>query len=283
MSPPKVVDFLKEFPLYRKVEISPDAIEWLAELTSTSLKLDSYCPQCTKVSTFESVGKSACTTTYRPKYAPDPLPDDREKAYNDLLRFNKEFKIVLKCPRDHIMGYYFALQRKEEQDFIMKIGQYPSEKDQKRDEFKRNRKIVEDILSSEKADEYMNAIILYDHNYGIGAFIYLRRIFESMINNTYQNHKNEVSFEEGSFKEAKAKDKINALRDYLPDFMVNNKHIYDILSKGVHELDQFTCQDLFDTVRTAVEIILEQEFERKKREEKIEKAEKELNNWESEL
>ena len=53
------------------------------------------------------------------------------------------------------------------------------------------------------------------------------------------------------------------LKDYLPEFMVTNKNIYSILSKGIHELDEQECIDYFDTLFESIIMILDEILEKK--------------------
>ena len=70
--------------------------------------------------------------------------------------------------------------------------------------------------------------------------------------------------------------KIELLKDYLPPFLVENKSIYSILSKGIHELDEDTCLNYFKSMKVGIEIILDQKLEKKKQKEKEEEAKKSI-------
>ncbi|MEK4671454.1 hypothetical protein [Niallia sp. FSL R7-0271] len=69
-------------------------------------------------------------------------------------------------------------------------------------------------------------------------------------------------------------EKIEYLKDYLPKFLVSNKSLYSILSKGIHELSEQECLENYDTVYAAIIYILEQKLEideKNKREQEIQK------------
>ena len=56
----------------------------------------------------------------------------------------------------------------------------------------------------------------------------------------------------------KMSEKIDLLgTDYLPEIMVNNKEIYGILSKGIHELSEKECIENFPILFNSIEVILE--------------------------
>lgn len=66
-------------------------------------------------------------------------------------------------------------------------------------------------------------------------------------------------------------EKITCLSEFLPEFLVEHKHLYGILSKGVHELSEEECLGSFDIVKTGIELILDEVIEKKKKLEKIKK------------
>jgi len=62
------------------------------------------------------------------------------------------------------------------------------------------------------------------------------------------------------------KEKIKALSDYLPEYMVKNRNAYGILSKGIHELSEEDCKAGYDILYNLIVMILEDQEERRKRE-----------------
>ena len=69
----------------------------------------------------------------------------------------------------------------------------------------------------------------------------------------------------------------------LPSFLVENKSMYSILSLGIHELNEQTCLEHFDTLRVGIEIILDEKLDELKKKEKIENAKKKLANLKGEV
>ncbi len=65
------------------------------------------------------------------------------------------------------------------------------------------------------------------------------------------------------------KGKINLAKDKLPNFLVENKKIYSVLSKGIHELDENECKEYFPILRSGIEIILDEVIKRNEHENKI--------------
>ncbi len=72
--------------------------------------------------------------------------------------------------------------------------------------------------------------------------------------------------------------KISLLKDFLPEFLVENKNRYAILSKGIHELRESECLELFDTVKIGIEQILDEKIEKLEKAEKAEKAREAIQN-----
>lgn len=183
--------------------------------------------------------------------------------------------ITVKCLRSERIFNIFVLWNKEERS-IMKVGQYPSVAD-----FHIARiKDFQKVLSKDLAKEFTKAIGLAAHGVGIGSFVYLRRIFEKLIFEAFEAAKAKNDIDTVLFGKAKMTEKVGMLKDYLPSILIENKEMYGILSKGIHELDEDTCLEHFGTVRLGIEMILEEklvEYERNKRNEEAKRKIAELS------
>jgi hypothetical protein len=71
-------------------------------------------------------------------------------------------------------------------------------------------------------------------------------------------------------------DKIQQLRKNLPEFLVENRAIYGILSKGIHELSERECLAAFNAVKVGIEIILDAKLEESARRKKLEEAKRSI-------
>lgn len=291
MDPPEpITELLKDKPLYSPVKINEEDVDWIYHLKEKEIHLDGFCPACRKISTFRSSAspKSQRPEVPRPTSGPTPSKD---MEYNSLVAFAKPesrvFQRVLKCTRnpDHVMSFSFLITLDVgNQDQLLKIGQYPSPVDLKQLHDEKYEKIIEEILEPKKSEEYKKAIIAHAHGFGIGAFVYLRRIFESLIYDAYETHKDQL--DEGDkkdFKRGGMEKKIKALESFLPKIVSNNKHLYSVLSKGVHELDKSECSDHFEVVKEMMELILDKVYNQLKEAEKKNKLETELNELHSKL
>lgn len=77
------------------------------------------------------------------------------------------------------------------------------------------------------------------------------------------------------FFKSKFDKKIETLKDYLPEALVKNKAIYGIVSKGIHELSEEECLDMFQPLLIGIELILDEVLAQKEKE----KREKELQSF----
>ena len=165
-------------------------------------------------------------------------------------------------------------------EVITKVGQYPSIADLHLPEIRKYRK----ILGDEKYKDFSRGISLSAHDIGIGSFVYLRRVFEGLIDEAYQEASSEdENWDDKLFANSKMDAKILILKDYLPVFLVENRGLYGILSKGVHSLSEQECLQYFSPVRVAIELILDEKMEREKKRSKIEMAKKAISDIKNKL
>lgn len=108
------------------------------------------------------------------------------------------------------------------------------------------------------------AVGLVSHGIGIGSFIYLRRIFETLIEEAHREALKDSEWNDDIFNRSRMDEKISMLKNHLPEFLVTNRIIYSILSLGVHSLDEQTCLDDFDSIKASIELILDEKIERRK-------------------
>jgi len=156
---------------------------------------------------------------------------------------------------------------------LMKVGQFPSVADIHIGQVKQYDKVLEKPILK----EFTKAIGLAANGVGIGSFVYLRRIFENLIYEVLEEAKDLIDIE--AFKTQRMDEKIETLKNYLPPFIVENKQIYGILSKGIHELEEEECLAYFDCLRNSIELILNErlvQIEKKKKEEQVKKSIQEI-------
>jgi hypothetical protein len=113
--------------------------------------------------------------------------------------------------------------------------------------------------------------------------VYLRRIFEGLIEEAHREASEAPGWKEDDFTRGRMDEKIILLREKLPSFLVENSSLYSILSKGIHALTEEECLEYFGPVRIAIELILDEKIEQEKKISKIEAAKKALSDIKSKL
>ncbi|WP_292046976.1 MULTISPECIES: hypothetical protein [unclassified Brevundimonas] len=252
---PTAAHLLLEAPLYREFRFTDteETRKRLTALRRNTTQLDAHCIHCGRESVFKAPPMSSgggAGSSARPV----------DEAW--MLK-NGEFSITLHCVRNplHMYRYYFSVQS----GTLRKIGQWPSLEDIAGADIAKYRP----LLKGGYFRELKMATGLASHGIGIGAFVYLRRIFERLI---YQHHDELPAPVEG-FATLRMDEKIDALKTVLPAALVANKGTYAILSKGLHELDEETCKSYFPVVRSAIIRILEQDYQKRE----ADKADQELS------
>ncbi|PFV82349.1 short-chain dehydrogenase [Bacillus thuringiensis] len=226
----------------------------------SDIQFDCYCIECKKDSTFKFHDKKGLVLYLN--VDPDPT-----KIINRLNTHPDPINLIFKCQRDssHLYSFMIRIINNE----ITKVGQFPSIASLELHSIDKYRK----ILKSDYRD-FSKAIGLYSHGIGAGSFVYLRRIFENLIEECRQEAQKEGSFDDDAFQRSKMDEKILTLKAYLPSFLVENRKLYGILSKGIHELDEQTCLALFPNVKLAIELILDEKIHQIEKQNKIQSASK---------
>ena len=254
-----IEDFLFNLPTYYKVkdEECKDIIDFLSTGVYCNYEIDGYNPIMQCDSTF--ILYSSINTTVQNPLGRDSIVVETVSGKTD--KFNT-FEVILKCKRYGIFLHYLIhIGRNEDGDvkFISKVGQYPSVADFHIGQVRKYSK----VLPQDKMREFTKAIGLAANGVGIGSFVYLRRIFEYLVFEAYEVAKsNNPTIDEAAFTSGRMNEKIQMLSDYLPDFLVENHHIYGILSKGIHELSEEECKEYFAVLKSSIEMILEERLEK---------------------
>jgi hypothetical protein len=228
--------FFLDEPFYKKFKTSDH--EEILNFGNKNEKLIFYCTACKSEYPHKRVTVSAGTP-------PGGSSTYRKKQVEEISTFKFACS---NCERIT----YFILKFEEENFF--KIGEYPS----KRDRYaKEHSKYIKE-LGKEFTDDLRTAILLYNSDIGVGAFVYLRRVFEKVISDT-ASKKNETdnNWSLDDWKKKSIEEKIKELDNELPKFLVDNQNLYQLLSLGVHELSDEVCLKYFDVVRESIEHILD--------------------------
>ncbi|WPC42368.1 hypothetical protein [Clostridium sp. JS66] len=269
-------------------------LEHLIDFMKTDTNIIYYCPICkTSLSLhphLNSVNKDLASLSIfeAPEYMledeefnPPLLDFEMSKIITDKLIPNYGiFKKQVTCTHcKNVFTFIYKLNMKMSNSILVeslsleKIGQTPSINDfsDASNEYKK-------VLDTKYVKELNKALGLKSHGVGIGSFVYLRRIFEKLIFEIV-NEKvvNDSSFNLEEFKGFHMDEKINSLKNDLPQNLVDNsKILYGILSKGIHQLEENECLLYFDIVYLAIKNILDEKVRIKKQRENEKKVKEEL-------
>lgn len=261
--------FVFDVPLYHEIDATNgynDIIEELKE-GSRNTAIDGYNPNRKKDSTFYLEKGLGNLRGIEVGAGIDPF-----SYYHDVFMEVTVKTVVFLCQR-----YYdkmtIAVFHDPKNSILKKVGQFPSVADIHIGQVKQYDKVLEKSILK----EFTKAIGLAANGVGIGSFVYLRRIFENLIYEVLEEAKGLIDIE--AFKTQRMDEKIETLKNYLPPFIVENKQIYGILSKGIHELEEEECLAYFDCMRNSIELILDErlvQIEKKKKEEQVKKSIQEI-------
>lgn len=237
---------LIEDPIYTEYDLSNISDEDFTRFVLNGGSVDAYCLDCQRMSIF-------CIERKLSNY------DEKVKE----ISRSGVISIEARCSRrsDGILEDCYSTLRfcfnKDGKRFT-KIGQYPSKADL---ELKSLNPVFSKELDNALRQELGRAIGLRAHGVGIGSFVYLRRIFERLIEKTYANAKAGSLWDEDKealYQKSKMSERISLLNGYLPNRLVKTSSLYGILSKGIHELSEEECLSHFDLVQKAILMILKE-------------------------
>lgn len=275
-----IEEFVFNTPLYHVVR-QGSGFEHLAQLLvkqNKEIEIEGYNPikKCdTTYYLHKGIGELQQYSNFGLEYY---IHTDSFLYFPDLISKDGVRSIVLKCKRYGdsitILLLYCASR-----GFIMKIGQYPSVADIHIGQVKQYDKVLDKSILR----EFTKAIGLAANGVGIGSFVYLRRIFENLVYDAFDEAKREGGLDLELFNKQRMDEKIKSLKGYLPPFIVQHSAIYGILSKGIHELSEEECLEYFDTMRASIEMILDQRVEQREKKKKEEEVQKRIDAINSKL
>lgn len=244
--------FHLEMPLYRTYDLGIGMTkEKIYELMTSGGTIDAYCIWCKKESVFQAHPTSKWVLSQWQSQVQDDLQEFGWSCAHNNSHYYRTYYLILKGSND-----------------FRKVGQFPSVADFQIPQAEKYRK----ILGDDQYKELTKGIGVAAHGVGIGSFVYLRRVFENLIEEAHTKAQAEnKEFPNEEYLKARMDEKIKMVRDYLPEFLVENRSLYAILSTGIHELTEDECLQYFETVKIGIEQILDEKIIQK---EKVDKATK---------
>lgn len=272
-----ILEALFDAPLYKAVRIdSSVAAKLLRHLRTTTVqRIDRHCPACGKNTTWTvSISQEDVRNSKVEQATAVNLNSSQGATFN----WTSDFVLRLFCARhsQHVCTLFFTVEAPSVQllvhnklaaghekkpvppTCILKIGQYPSLSDIQigtLDEY-------EEGMTKQQRNEFVRAINTSAHGFNVAACVHYRRVFESIL---FEAREAKQTVEGMStwpeFEGLKTTERIAALKDYLPEFMVEHPHLYSILSKGVHELTEEECGDAMPILRQSIELMIQDKVE----------------------
>jgi hypothetical protein len=232
--------------LYASASLTTPAGEELERnLRDGVFAFDEYCVKCKRETTFRvaatQVVNRGLSNTSRPGV----------KVISPKL-----LSVNATCQRDFTV-YSFIL--KFEAEKVTKIGQWPSTATIAFGELR----TIDRSLDDHDREELGKALGLHAHDTAIGAFVYLRRVFERMVQRAHERQSAAGHRVEG-FDGMKMDQRIAALKDELPEKVVQNSAVFSVLSVGLHELTEEQCTQYFPVLKAVLFQMLEQEEHKRK-------------------
>jgi hypothetical protein len=271
-------DFLLSIPVYQEFIFIPDNVWKIIDFLYFGGTYDSYCTTCKRDSTFQVIAPERPPQYIRNLSREHLSKQQGMKPERPQIPSNV-YRIEAKCTRQHSHIQYFLFlidrrfvdqttEKSSVETTIQKIGQHPSYGDLNLPRVKK----YAAVLDKRQLGELNRAIGLASHDVGIGSYVYLRRVFEALIEEAHLENIAEAGWNEEAYNKTRMGEKIVLLRHHLPEFLVEHPEMYSLLSKGVHELSEEDCLTHFDTLRIGIELILDEKLERKGKEQKIRDA-----------
>ena len=231
----------------------------LHSFITEEFQIDCYCPWCGQPTVLLLEGMAL------------------ELESHEFEFWDRVFSKNAVCSRKYQHEFYFHFRL--ESKVLSKIGQSPSMADLEQANILRYRSILDD----EHFKELTRAIGLSAHGVGIGSFVYLRRIFERLIEEASLKARETEGWDQEEFSKSRMDEKIAIVRNELPPFLVEQRGLYKILSSGIHNLDEETCLSYFPVVLTGIELILDQKFALDEQARKMARAQKEIGQIQGKL
>lgn len=172
-------------------------------------------------------------------------PYTKEQLYNNKIWYI-EYSFECTNNLEHRYLMMITVELKDGCFIVRKIGQNPSMLTVKGFDFDKYKNILERINAY---NDYKKADLSNADHFYVGAYAYLRRIFEKLICYYLGDIK---------LKDDHMDTKIDAVKDkFDPRIRGLLKNLYGILSKSIHELDEDESKEYYEYLKTVIDMQLE--------------------------
>ena len=214
-------DFLQTEGLYSTETIDNNNLDDFLALLDGEVPIIGYCPECGSISTFRAIP----VTFYREDFRGDVVNHKlgayiryRHPAHSWSQAVEEELnciRISYVCGMDDSHRIEYVL--KANATSVCKIGQYPTFADLS-NQYKK-------VISSSALSEMRSALGLYAHGVGAGSYVYLRRVYEQIIDSAKDKAIADKTITQEQYNTIHVDQRIKMLRAYLPSEMVDKNDI----------------------------------------------------------
>lgn len=228
-------------------------------------RVELYCTKCERNRVFAADKNIFDVTSVRNPHFPNIIEDKPSLFKSFRCSGNEHHKIL----------YSFII----DEDEIIKVAEYPSKYDSVKNTFNSYKK----ILDKDSITELAKASQLESYGYAIASFLYYRRIFEVIILQSFLEADIKNKITEEDFRNRRMEDKTKYIKDFLPDYFMENSYMYSILSKGIHDLQEVECRKYLPIIKTIIFYSLDEAVDRKNKELRKIEVSKKLKDIKSNL
>lgn len=192
-------------------------------------------------------------------------PYPKDKLFDNKIWY-LEYSLICTNNEEHNYIMIVSIELNDGTFIVKKVGQNPSMLTIKGFDFDKYKKQLEIINAY---DDYKKADLSNADHFYVGAYAYLRRIFEKMVNKYLDGQQ---------LKDNHMDTKINAIKDrFDPRVQKMLKNLYGILSVSIHELDEEDSKEYYVYLKAIIDIQLEYEKTEQDKENQSKELETVLN------
>ncbi|MFZ5974938.1 MAG: hypothetical protein ACOYU3_05960 [Bacillota bacterium] len=241
-----------ESALYSRIEISEHDYGHLKKLFTDTYNFDAYCAGCNETSIFFSDEEVHAVRLLANHFS------GMSKTQSNPSTF---IQLESRCARcDSVICVFLALTA----DSIIKIGQFPPAASLQAGAFLKYRRIL-----GEHYEEFLRAAGSSAHGFGIGSFVYLKRIALRLIEEAHEKIKRESGWDEHAYRQSDMEEKLGLLSgSFDRETYGKLKSLSGILGKSMDKLSDEECRKHFGKLTSAIKSILDRKLTLEERDHK---------------
>ena len=263
----RLMTWFAEAGLYQPLTLNVVDAGRLASLLTAyprGFRVDCYCPTCRDATVFSCPIDTASLEA--------AINREKMGSRAQVLQWYLALRqLTFTCARHdgHTLQIFLDVRFESGDDVpvpafkLSKIGQLPSKLALLSKDLASYRKVAEPL----DLKELHSAVLSHANGFHIAALAYLRRVFERRIETAHSRARENPAWDDSKYdrRTMRMEERITALAGYLPKFLLENRNIYGILSKGIHELTEAECEEAYAALEVSVRFILDEELQARER------------------